>query len=113
MCALWFHQTVNDRLPIYGKYRNITPYPHSPESTDTRVPVERVNTEVNSALPLYNTPCHPADPESGKILGLVSVLLRRGGHLRSPNLNDGISVSVHREAQDCTRFFSGGTVRRG
>lgn len=56
MCALWFHQTVKGRLPTYGKYRNITPYPRSPELTDKKVPVERINTEVDSALPLYNTP---------------------------------------------------------
>ena len=74
MYALWFHQTVKGRLPIYGKYRNITPYPRSLELTDTKVPVERVNTEVDSAFPLYNTPCHAANPEDGKILGLVSIL---------------------------------------
>ena len=74
MYALWFHQTVKGRLPIYGKYRNITPCPCSPRSTDTRVPVERIDTEADSALPLYNTPCHLADPESKKILGLVSIL---------------------------------------
>ena len=74
MCALWFHQTVKGRLPIYGKYRNITPCPCSLRSTDTRVPVKRINTEVDSALPLYNTPCHLANPESKKILGLVSIL---------------------------------------
>ena len=73
MCALWFHQTVKGRLPIYGKYRNITPYPCSLKSTDTKVPVKRINTKVDSALPLYNTPCHPADSESKKILGLVSI----------------------------------------
>ena len=46
----------------------------SPESTDTEAPVERIDTEVDSALPLYNTPCHAADPENRKILGLVSIL---------------------------------------
>jgi len=74
MCALWFHQTVKGRLPIYGKYRNITPRPCSLRSTDTRVPVKRINTGVDSALPLYNTPCRLANPKSKKVLGLVSIL---------------------------------------
>jgi len=30
--------------------------------------------------------------------------LHRRGHLRSPNLNDGISASYATKAQDCTRF---------
>ena len=62
MYALWFHQTVKGRLPTYGKYRNITPYPCSPRLTNTRVPVERIDTEVDSALPLYNTPVSTGQP---------------------------------------------------
>ena len=49
-------------------------YPRSPKLTDTEVPVKRINTEVDSALPLYNTPCHAADSEGRRVLGLVSIL---------------------------------------
>ena len=96
MCALWFHQTVKGRLPKYGKYRNITPYPCSPK-IDRHEGTSQANRhrEVDSALPLYYTPVPSGQPgeQEKKILGLVSIHppIERG-HLRSLNLNDGISV---------------------
>lgn len=45
-----------------------------PKVNRHEVPGKRIDTEVDSARPLYNTPCHLANPESRGILGLVSAL---------------------------------------